>query len=228
VPEFRDPIHRIVAATRWLTVLLALLAQSAVAATISINLASRPDAVEIEGNAELDADAATAWRVLTDYERYVDFIPDLQGSRVVARNDATVIVEQTGDIMLWRLHIPLDVTFEIIEIAPTSLISRVVAGDLRALNSRYMLTPVGNGVRLEYTGKLDSEFALFDAIERTAVKQNVARRFQALADEIERRSAASRAQSGGLLAPNRGEWAPPDVVRPDVTVKFSVRLRRTG
>ena len=196
--EFRDPIRRIVGATRRLFVFLALLSQSTVAATISISLASRPDAVEIEGTADLNADAATAWRVLTDYERYVDFIPDLHGSRVVARNGATVIVEQTGDVMLWQLHIPLTATFEITEMAPTSLISRVVAGDLRALNSRYMLTPVGNGVRLEYTGKLDSEFALFDAIERTAVKQNVARRFQALADEIERRSAASRARSGGL------------------------------
>ena len=142
--------------------------------------------------------------MLTDYERYVDFIPDLQGSRVVARNGATVIVEQTGDVMLWRLHLPLDVTFEITEMAPTSLISRVVAGDLGALNSRYVLTPVGNGVRLEYTGKLDPGFALFGAVERLAVKQNVARRFQALADEIERRSAAGRAQSGGLLPLNRG------------------------
>jgi carbon monoxide dehydrogenase subunit G len=188
-----------VGAARYLFVLLALLAQSAVAATIAISLASRPDAVEIEGSAELNADAATAWRVLTDYERYVDFIPDLQGSRVVARNGATVTVEQTGDVMLWRLHIPLDVTFEITEMPPTSLISRVVAGDLRALNSRYVLTPVGSGVRLEYAGKLHSGFALFGAIERLAVKQNVARRFQALADEIERRSAASRARSGGLL-----------------------------
>ena len=149
-----------------------------------------------------NADAATAWRVLTDYERYVDFIPDLQSSRVVARNGATVTVEQTGDVMLWWLHIPLDVTFEITEMAPSSLVSRVVAGDLRALNSRYVLTPVGNGVRLEYTGKLDSGFALFGAIERVAVKQNVARRFQALADEIERRSAT---RSGGLLPLKDGE-----------------------
>ena len=137
--------------------------------------------------------------MLTDYERYVDFIPDLQGSRVVARNGATVTVEQTGNVMLWRLHMPLDVTFEITEMAPTSLSSRVVAGDLRTLNSRYVLNPVGNGVRLECTGKLDSGFALFGAIERLAVKQSVERRFQALADEIERQSAACHARSGGLL-----------------------------
>ena len=59
----------------------------------------------------------------------------------------------------------------------------------------YVLTPVGNGVRLDYTGTLDSGFALFAAVERLAVKQNVARRFQALADEIERRGASGRNQS---------------------------------
>jgi hypothetical protein len=59
-------------------------------------------------------------------------------------------------------------------------------------------------LRRRYTGKLDSEFALFGAIQRLAVKQNVARHFQALADEIERRSTAGRAQSGGLLPLNRG------------------------
>ena len=75
-----------------------------------------------------------------------------------------------------------------------------MAGDLRALNSRYALTPVGNGVRLEYTGKLGSGLALFGAIERLAVKENVALRFQALADEIERRSAAARDQSSARLS----------------------------
>jgi carbon monoxide dehydrogenase subunit G len=199
VSEIRDPICRIVRATQLLLVLLALLPRSAAAATIAISLASRADTIEIAGSAELNADPETAWRVLTDYERYVDFIPGLQESRVVARNGATVTVEQTGDVELWKLHMPLDVTFEITEMAPTGLVSRVVAGNLRALNSRYVLTPVGNGVRLEYAGKLASGLALFGAIERLAVKENVARRFQALADEMERRSAARRDQSSARL-----------------------------
>ena len=213
VSEIRDPVCRIARAT---LLLLALLGQSAAAATIAISVVSHADTIEIEGSALLNADAGVAWRVLTDYERYVDFIPGLRGSRVVARKGATVIVEESGDVMLWVLHRPMDVTFEITEIAPTRLISRVVAGDLRVLNSSYSLTPVGNGIRLEYTGVLESGLALVGPIERLAVKQNVALRFQALAEEIERRSAANRGRSST------------DVIGPDVTVKFSVRLRRTS
>src|SRR6266542_6065471 len=125
--EIRDPVCRIARATL-------LLAQSAAAATIAISVASHGDTTEIEVSALLNADVETAWRVLTDYERYADFIPGLQGSRVVARKGATVTVEQSGDVMLWLLHVPLNVTFEITEIAPTRLVSRVVAGDLRVLN----------------------------------------------------------------------------------------------
>ena len=189
---------RIDRATQWLGALFALLAQSAAAATIGMSLASSDGAIEIDVTAELDADVETAWAVLTDYERYVEFIPGLRDSHVVARSGATVTVEQIGDITVGPLHRPLDVTFEITEMAPTLLVSRVVAGDLRALSSRYELTPVGNRVRVQYTGTLDFTS---DAIERFAVRQNISSRFQALVDEIERRSTACRSQSspGPLL-----------------------------
>jgi ribosome-associated toxin RatA of RatAB toxin-antitoxin module len=176
--------------------LLALLTQGASAATISVGVESHADIVEIEASAVLNADAVTAWRVLTDYEHYVEFIPGLQESRVLGRKGATVTVKQSGDVTLWLLHVPLDVTLEITENAPTRLDSHAVAGDLRALDSHYVLTQEGSGVRLEYFGKLDSALALFGPLERLAVKQNIARRFQALADEIERQPGAGTADSG--------------------------------
>lgn len=205
-PRVENAIRRLVIASRLLLVLLVLLGQSAAAATIAISLANRPGATEIEGSALLNADAGTAWRVLTDYEGYIDFIPGLQGSRIVARKGATVTVEESGDVTLGLVHRSLDVTFEVTEIAPTRLVSHVVAGDLRTLKSCYMLTTVGNRVRLQYIGQLDTEPALFGAIERLALKQNVARRFQALADEIERQSAVGRTPSRVALP---GEGASP-------------------
>jgi hypothetical protein len=143
----------------------------------------------------LNADAATAWRVLTDYNRYTEFIPDLRVSRVVARRGAMVTVEQSGDAVLWLFKMPLDITFEIKEIPPSSLQSRAVAGSLRALTSSYALTPAAPGIRLDYVGRIAPGFALFGPIEKKAVEQNVARQFQALAEEIERQSAAARSSA---------------------------------
>jgi len=170
--------------------LLVLLTEDADAATIAVGVKRHAGAIEIEASALLKADIGTAWRVLTDYDRYVEFIPDLRASRVVSRRDGIVTVEQSGDAMLWLLRIPLDITFEILEFPPTRLQSRAVAGGLRALESSYLLTPAVTGVRLEYAGRIATGFELFGSIEQRAVEENITRQFQALADAIEQRSAA--------------------------------------
>ena len=171
------------------TLAIALALPSAAAATIAVESERHGGTVNILASVVLDADIAIAWRVLTDYDRYMKFIPDLRMSRVVSRHGATVIVQQSGDAAIWLFKLPLDITFEITEIPPNRLQSRAVAGSLRALTSGYTLTPVGRGTRLDYNGHVEPGFALFGQIEQTAVERNVARQFQALADEIERQGA---------------------------------------
>ena len=174
----------LVAATVW--------AQAPAAATIYVTAERHGESIEIHAGALLKAETATAWRVLTDYGRYAEFIPDLRVSRVVARHGATITVDQSGDARLWLLRMPLDMTFEITESPPYGVRSRAVAGSLRALDSSYVLTPASPGVYLDYTGRVAPGFELFGRIEQYAVEQNIARQFQALADEIERSGAAGR------------------------------------
>jgi ribosome-associated toxin RatA of RatAB toxin-antitoxin module len=165
---------------------------SAAAATVTLNSKLQGDEIDIQASAMLNADAATAWRVLTDYDRYAEFIPDLRVSRVVARDGAKITVEQSGDAAFWLFKMPVNVTFEVIERPPNSLQSRTVAGSMRVLASSYALVPVASGVRLDYTGQIVPGFELVGRIEQMAVERNAARQFQALADEIERSSAALR------------------------------------
>src|SRR5664279_1685832 len=93
----------------------------AAAAMVTINTKLQGDAVDIHASAMLNADAATAWRVLTDYDHYAEFIPDLRVSRVVARDGAKITVEQSGDAALWLFKMPIHVTFEVNEMLPHSL-----------------------------------------------------------------------------------------------------------
>jgi hypothetical protein len=162
------------------------MAQIAAAATVTVDTERNAGSVDVRASAVLNVDAATAWRVLTAYDRYVEFIPDLHVSHVVARRGAKVTVEQSGDVALWRLKVPMSVTFEISESAPDWIQSRAVAGSLKALESCYALTPVAQGLRLDYVGRVTPGFLLFGSIGQTVVEHNIARQFQALADEIER------------------------------------------
>ena len=175
--------------------LAAATAQSATGASITIHAERGGDTIDIRASAILQADSATAWRVLTEYERYTEFIPDLRSSRILARRGRTVTVEQSGDAALWLFRMPVDITFEINETPPSSLQSRAVAGSLRALTSNYALSPAASGIRLDYFGHIAPGFELFGQIEQTVVERNIARQFHALADEIERQSAAMRSHS---------------------------------
>ncbi len=177
----------------WLAAIgLALVAAAppAIAATITLDAERNGDAIEVNAVAMLDADGATAWRVLTDYAHYTAFIPDLRSSQVIAHHDRTVTVQQSGDAVFWLVHVPIDITFEIHEAPPDKLDSRAVAGTLPALSSSYALIPTAKGTRMTYAGHVVPGFALLGSIEQEVVRKNIARQFQALADEIERQSMA--------------------------------------
>ena len=160
---------------------------SAMAKAADVNVVVRriDDAVLIQANAVLNADAGTAWRVLTDYDRYADFVPGLRSSRVVARRGDHLTVAQSGDAPIWLLRMPFDITYEVTEKPPFRVDSIATASALRAFASRYVLTPSGNGVRIEYAGELAPRRAWIGRFEQLAVRQGVVREFQALADEIE-------------------------------------------
>jgi len=169
--------------------------QPAAAAIVTINTRLQGATIDIHASALLKADAATAWRVLTDYDRYAEFIPDLQVSRVVARDGAKITVEQSGNAALWLFRLPVHVTFEVNELPPDRLRSRTVAGSVRVLASSYVLVPDASGLRLDYAGQIVPGFELVGHIERMMLERNAARHFQALADEIERRSAVRRSDA---------------------------------
>ena len=184
-------------ATASALILALVSAQPAGSGAVSIEAARDGDAIDIRASALLNADVGTAWSVLTDYDRYTDFVPDLRVSRIITRRGNTVTVEQSGAAALWLFKLPLDITFEIQEVSPHLLLSRAVAGSLRGLTSRYALRPVRRGTRLDYVGRVVPGFEFLGRFEQTVVEQNVGRQFQALADEIERQGAVADSDAIG-------------------------------
>jgi len=163
------------------------LASPADAAAVSVDVERRGEAVVIEASTRLNSSAATAWRVLTDYDRYGDFIPGVLSSRVVDRRGTTVTVEQSDELALWLLRMPLRITYAIREFPPNRVQSRATISTLPPLESSYVLTPVAFGVRLDYVGRIGPGWLLLGRFEQGALRRGVVRQFTALANEIERR-----------------------------------------
>jgi hypothetical protein len=166
------------------------------ASAVTVHVEREGDVVVIEAQASVNADVPTAWRVLTDYERYVDFIPGLRSSRIVARRGASLTVEQSGDAPLWLFRMPLAISYEITEIPPRRIHSRARSRSLHALDSTYEITPTPAGVRLDYMGRLSPRALPWGRLELAAVEQSILREFGALADEIERAGGEGQEQRG--------------------------------
>ena len=162
-------------------------APSTVAASpVAVSVERDGDAYHIAASATLRTDVGTAWRILTSYGDYARFIPGVRWSRVIVRRGLSVTVEQSDDSLLWPLHWPLRVVYEITERPPDRIESRAIARMMPPLDSHYRLTTTPNGVRVEYSGRVDAGFVALGDIEQWALERSVNRQFQALADEIER------------------------------------------
>ena len=169
-------------------------AGAASAADIDVDTERNGDAVDIGAGAVLTASREIAWRVLTDYARYAEFLPDMHSSRILSRDRNEALIEQRGEARFLWLRLPMQVTLAVIEAPGERVESRMVAGTLRAFHGRYELARAGERLTLQYSGQmvLDEEHrGVFDSV---VIRQNVRRQFRALVNEIERVASAAPEQ----------------------------------
>jgi len=157
---------------------------------ISVEAWRDGDAVIVEARALLRADLETAWGVLTDYDRYAEFIPDLKSSRILARSGSSVVVEQKGQAGFFLFHFPMEVTLSVTEAPRSGITSRAIAGTFREMTGSYTLTRDGDDLRFAYYGRLVPDFVLPPLIGTAAVKAAVQKQFVALVAQMQARAAA--------------------------------------
>jgi ribosome-associated toxin RatA of RatAB toxin-antitoxin module len=145
--------------------------------------------VLVSAGARVRADVETAWTVLTGYDGYAEFIPDLKSSRVLARAGDTAIVEQKGELGFFLFHFPMEVTFSVTEQPPTSITSHAISGTFKEMTGTYVLAQEGEVVYLTYNGRLVPDFIMPPLIGTAAVRAAVHKQFGALVREIQRRAA---------------------------------------
>jgi hypothetical protein len=156
---------------------------------------------DAQAECELDADAATVWGTITDYESLPAFMPGIRSSRVLervstGREGERLVLEQRGEFrfLLFRqlLTVRLLVTHEKRRIAHARA-EKFELGVLRAraidaFDGRYELVRAGRRVRLLYRSRIVSRFAPPPGIGTVAVRQNLGVQLAAVIAEVARRS----------------------------------------
>jgi ribosome-associated toxin RatA of RatAB toxin-antitoxin module len=156
------------------------------AADISVHTTRHVDTFEVEAVADIEADVADAWQVLTDYDRLAQFIPGMQESRVVSRNGSSVVVEQRGEARMLFFTLPMQVRLAIEEHPYDWIASRAISGNFKDVQGEYHLEALGAKVRLRYAGRFTPDFGIPPLIGTLLVRKTVARRFAAMVGEIEK------------------------------------------
>lgn len=147
------------------------------------------EAIVLSARVPLHASRQQAWDVLTDYERYPDFVPDLKRCRVVERTGGTVVLEQEGEAGFVLFHYPIRVRLEVTEQPAQRVNARALQGNFRQMDGSYELQDDGGALVFVYRGRLVPDFDLPPLIGMAAVRSATARQLGGLIAEINRRAA---------------------------------------
>jgi ribosome-associated toxin RatA of RatAB toxin-antitoxin module len=141
-----------------------------------------------------DADLETAWAVLTDYDRFSQFLPSVVSSRVVEAAENRKVVEQVDRRRILLMNVQSKVQTENIEQAPHRIQFRLVKGDLKVLEGTWTAEAIdgdqADGLQVLVTQAVKAEAnagfleGMFHKVFEASLKENL----KAVQQEVERRS----------------------------------------
>jgi hypothetical protein len=183
---------------RFLTLMLnALLATAAPASAIAVDtrvsVSRRGDVFLVDAVLVAPVSTSEAWRVLTDFDAMDAFVPNLETSRVTARNGERLRVEQTG-VARWG---PLAHAFKMvreIELQPMQLVrSHSLEESQMQVQSVTRFTSVAGGTEIRHHIEINVDTWMPSALVEPFLRHEVREQFDAVVAEMLRRRAAEAA-----------------------------------
>ncbi|MEN3363575.1 MAG: hypothetical protein V7606_849 [Burkholderiales bacterium] len=150
---------------------------------------------EVNATGFVRAGQQQAWRVLTDYERLQEFVPDLQSSILISRNGAEAIVEQHSEAGFLFLSQTIHMVVRVTE-QPHSIIDvALISGDMRNYTARWELVPTTRdgieGTHIVFSGTMEPDFFVPPLVGSAIIQVNVRRMVNAVLTEINKRGAGN-------------------------------------
>lgn len=151
--------------------------------------------VAVSANADLPVTAATVWSVLTDYDRFAEFIPDMVSSRIVSRSRNGMVVEQEGEFGFLFFRQPVHLVLDVVLEPPRRMLARSISGDLRDLTSVFEISETPQALRLSYKARFLPAISLPPVIGLAIVGHQMEKQFAAMVKEMVRRGAPAGGSS---------------------------------
>ena len=143
---------------RALCLLLLLFTSSTWAKTeVTVNK-SDDNIIHVQAQIFAAAPPRVAWEVLTDYEHFAAFVPNMASSRIISAPGEPQHVEQKGSMSFLLFSFPIEVVFEIDAKSSRGLHFHSVSGNLRDMTGGYRMAAISNGTRIFYEAQFKFAF----------------------------------------------------------------------
>lgn len=146
----------------------------------------------IQGGFHLPVRAGIAWGVLTDYNRFAEFVPNMTWSRVASAPGEPLLLDLKGENGVLFFRIAYHALLRVDEEAGSRISFRSVGGNFRELSGEWRLTPEPGGVRIVYWARMIPEFWVPPLIGPAIIRYNVRTQLDGLAQEMLRRESPAR------------------------------------
>jgi ribosome-associated toxin RatA of RatAB toxin-antitoxin module len=115
------------------------------------------------------------WKVLTDYDHLEEFIPHIQESRLVKKDDLKeLLLYQKAALWIGFYFLRTEVTFEVTESPKREVHFKAIEGDFRIHEGSWHLKEVPGGTLLIYEATIEPNFWVpwwvLKALERQILK----------------------------------------------------------
>ncbi|MES2322189.1 MAG: SRPBCC family protein [Pseudomonadota bacterium] len=143
---------------------------------------------EVNASGAVNAPPAAVWKVLTDYDRMAEFVPDMKATRVLSRNGNKAVVEQFGVARFLFFTRSIHLVVSVLEEPISSIDIGLVTGDMKVYSCRWELVPVPEtgGTRIVYTGKLVPKFYVPGMLGANIIRSDIERMMKAVLERLDR------------------------------------------
>lgn len=131
----------------------------------------------------------SAWEVLTDYDNFDRFLPNITSSKIIEQSGNNLVFEQTNVVDLWLFQQEFTVQIEAVKHKPTHVDFKIVDGDLKKLIGRWEIVEMAPeqvliSHKVEVEPGSNTEKPFFYGVYESSLEETL----DAIALEITRRS----------------------------------------
>lgn len=151
-----------------------------------VQIENKATGLYIQAEIDTTADRATAWTVLTDYNHWADFVPDLLVSRVISNPGDPLVIEQRGRIPSMP-NFPVVMILQAEETPQTGIRFYRTAGNVQSFAGEWKIEGKTQRVRLVYRAVLMPGFPMPPQVSEEIFRNDAKIRLEAMAEEMAKR-----------------------------------------